>query len=66
MNIITRDTRAPMQSERRADWYAKAAGLDLLVLGPRFSLDFGREFARQYERDEAADGRERIAMGDLP
>lgn len=66
MNIITRDTRVPLPSARRADWYAKAAGLDLLVLAPRFSLDFDREFGRQYERDEAADGRERVATGDWP
>lgn len=66
MNIITRDTRTPTQAERLAGWYAQAASLNMLMLGPRFGVDFDRQFAREYERDEAADGRERIAIGDWP
>ena len=66
MKIVTRDTRAPTQAERLACWYNQASRLNMLMLGPRFSLDFDRQFAREYERDEAADGRERIATGDCP
>jgi len=66
VNIITRDTRTPTQAERLAGWYAQAASLNMLMLGPRFGVDFDRQFAREYERDEAADGRERIATGDWP
>ena len=66
MNIITRDTRTPTQAELLAGWYAQAASLNMLMLGPRFGVDFDRQFAREYERDEAADGRERIATGDWP
>lgn len=64
--MITKDTRPLDQRERIADWYAKASSIGYLQLGPRFALDFERQFAREYERDEMLDGRARIQEGSYP
>lgn len=51
--MIFRDDRPMTNTERRADWYAKAATVDgYLVTGPRFNADLDRTFAREYEREQ--------------
>lgn len=43
--MITQDTYAPTNRERRGDWYAKVAHVEgyELMTGPRFSYEYERE-----------------------
>ena len=51
-DTITRDTRPPLSCDRKADWYAKASRLSLLLTGPRLSY---AEQARAYALDATQD-----------
>lgn len=54
--MILTTERTPTNTERLADWYAKAVITQYPFLtGPRFSDDFDRVFARQYEAEQIAD-----------
>lgn len=54
--MIFAGERPMQQSERLAEWYAKAATVDgYLVTGPRFNSAFDAIFAREYESEQIAD-----------
>ena len=54
--MILRDERPMSNTERLATWRYNATlqGYELIV-GPRFTSDFDRVFARQYEAEAIAD-----------
>ncbi len=63
--MISRDDRPLSNAERLAQWRYNATlqGYELLV-GPRFTQDFDRIFARQYEAEAIADSAP--SLEDLP